>query len=525
MATDRPLRIALILLNPDEPPGWVARLAQEIARDDALRLCALVTPGQKRRRVRTNRAFSLLQRAEVALTARRPPVDVAAFHMLVSHLPRLQSHDEADLTACKVDILLDLSGDFGLSVATSAAAHGVWFTDATSTIAGAAGLKPLLGQEAVSVINLFRRTAHQGVPAQIAAAAVDGKFIAARNSWFLEEKSVALILRELRRCARDGQPGKGCEGVAFVVPAAPSYAELLRYLAQMLGKLLARGFEAVAERLRMRPGMFHLRVEQEESLILFAPEMGQKTRPADNSFYADPFLVQHAGTDWCLFERYDYAERRGAIWAGQLKGDQVVGMRRAIDPGYHLSFPFPIEHEGELFVMPESCAMRRLEVWRCVVFPDQWELHATALEGSMIADSALLELDGEWWIFANMASDPFGDISSEMHLYRTSGPDLAWVEPHRLNPVVFDSRMARNAGRVHRIGDALYRPAQDNSHGKYGYGLQIMRIETVGEDEYREHSARHVRPDFGTGVIGIHHIDRLGDRVIFDVRERLGGIA
>ena len=52
-----------------------------------------------------------------------------------------------------------------------------------------------------------------------------------------------------------------------------------------------------------------------------------------------------------------------------------------------------------------------------------------------------------------------------------------------------------------------------------------MRIEAVDDLEYRERSARHVKPDFDPRVIGIHHIDRLGDRVVFDVRERIGGVA
>ena len=525
MASRQPLRIALVLADPDDPPAWVVRLVEDIADDGALLLCAIVGPDPPRRRAKPNRLFQTLQRLEVAFAAKRPPVDTYFYQDRIATLPRMLRDAESRLASCKPDVILDLSGNHGLTVPAAVARHGVWFTDATSTIPGAAGLKPLLEESAISPINLFRRTAQQPVPALIAAAAVDGKFIAARNEWFLAEKSVALILRELRRCERDGKPRSGREGALFVAPGVPSHTELLRYCARLAEKLVQRGFEAIAQRLRMRPGMFHLRVEQEQSLTLFAPQLGKKTRPDDNSYYADPFLVERDGESWCLFERYDYAARRGSIWAGRLEADRIVEMRSAIDPGYHLSFPFPIEHGGELFVMPEACTNKRLEVWRCVNFPDEWELHATALEGTMIADSALAEIDGEWWIFANIATDPFGDVSSELHLYRTSGPDLAHVEPHRLNPVVFDSRMARNAGRIHRVGDKLFRPAQDNSHGTYGYGLQIMRIDAVGAEEYREHSARHVVPDFDSGVIGIHHIDRLGDRVIYDVRERLGGVA
>lgn len=523
--TGQTLTIALVLADPTAPPAWIVRLVDEIDRDDHLSLCAVIGPDPPRRRRPANKTYSLVHRLEAALAARRPPVDIAAWQSLTEGQPILTAECDEDLAALAPDILLDLSGNHGLTVSASTARHGVWFTDATSTVPGAPGIRPLVEDSPVSTIQLFRRTGQQPVPSLVARAAVDGKFIAARNAWFLEEKSVGLILRELRRCARDGRARKGSEGALFVPPVAPTHAELAEYLPRMVLRLVERGIEAVAQKLRMRPGMFHLRIEQEDSLVLFSPEHGEATRPQDNSYFADPFLVERDGESWCLFERYDYATRHGAIWAGRVDGDRVTDIQPAIDPGYHLSFPFPIEHQGELFVMPESCAKRRLEVWRCTGFPDRWELHATALEGTMVADSALLEVDGEWWIFANVSTDPFGDVSSELHLYRTSGPDLAWVEPHRLNPVVFDSRMARNAGRIHRIGDALYRPAQDNSHGTYGYGLQIMRIESMSDTDYRERSTRHVRPGFAPGVIGIHHIDRLGDKVIFDVRERMGGMA
>ncbi|MGB5076714.1 MAG: hypothetical protein WBO17_04465, partial [Sphingorhabdus sp.] len=107
--------------------------------------------------------------------------------------------------------------------------------------------------------------------------------------------------------------------------------------------------------------------------------------------------------------------------------------------------------------------------------------------------------------------------------FRADGPMLEKLEPHLLNPVVFDSRCARNAGRIWQRDGVFYRPAQDNSHGTYGYGLNLMRIEKMTMDRYSESLARHIAPTFKRGIIGSHHIDILDNRIVFDIRYRYGG--
>lgn len=66
----------------------------------------------------------------------------------------------------------------------------------------------------------------------------------------------------------------------------------------------------------------------------------------------------------------------------------------------------------------------------------------------------------------------------------------------------------------------MFRPSQDNSHGTYGYGLNIMEIEALDMDRYQERLVRHITPREVPGTIGIHHIDVLDGQVIFDVRKR-----
>lgn len=518
-----PLRVVLVLSEPDTPPGWIVRLTERIHGRSEIEICAVAAaPGAIRHRSVGYNLFRWMHRLELKAGAGRVPSETDVPGGLWRDLPQIAADDEQALAALEPDIILDLSGNHGRGLSPALARHGVWFTDATDTSPGLAGLRPLLYGAPVSPITLFRRTHKQPIPEAIASAGVNIKFIAARNGVFMAEKSVTLILRELRRVAAGLPPLQLASDVLFVAPAAPGLLDALAYLGRMSGELVRRAWQIFYERLGLRPGMFCLNLI-EGDLLKFNPARARAVNPQGNCYHADPFLWQRGDETWCFFETFDYPTGTGHISAGRLESGGLVDIRTVLNPGYHVSFPFLFEHDGELFMMPESCATRRIELWRCTGYPDFWELHSTVLEGSNPADSMLAQIGGQWWLFTNLSDDPFGDMSSELHLFRADSPMLERLEQHPLNPVVFDSRCARNAGRILVRDGVLLRPAQDNSHGIYGYGLNLMRIEELTMETYRESLARTIAPTFKRGIIGCHHIDVLGDLIVFDLRHRLGG--
>ena len=509
-----PIRIAVRVAQASSVPRWVARILEGIAQTDGLECCALL-------RTPTGRATSVpfpvraWLNVEAMLAARAAPVPMDR-----SRHGWVELEGSAGLAALGPDVILDLTGLGGRDIDPETARHGVWFPDCVSEEPGLAGLRSLLRRDSINPLTLFRTT-EGGAVLTIACGAVNPKYLAARNDLFLKEKSVALILRELRRLALTGSvPDVGRR--LFEPFAAPGLREFAAYAVRASRESLRRLAEKFLARMGFRPGMFEIS-SLAGDFPDFDPGVARATTPVDNVYQADPFLWQRDGEDYCFFETYDYRTAKGHISVGQFDRGRLTDIRTAICTDYHLSFPFLFEHAGELFMMPESCAKKRIEVWRCTCFPDQWDLHSTAMEGVTAADSSLVEIDGSWWLFTNISSDPFGDTNSELHLFQVDGPDLGKITPHPLNPVQFDARYARNAGRVIRHEGALLRPAQENSHGTYGYGLNLMRIEEVSMDRYCEGVLRRIEPNFGPGLIGCHHLDVRGDLIVFDTRRRIGG--
>ena len=149
-----------------------------------------------------------------------------------------------------------------------------------------------------------------------------------------------------------------------------------------------------------------------------------------------------------IVEEKLYASGRGHIAcltldaSGRLLKHQVALQREV-----HLSYPFIFEHAGQLFMLPETAASRTVELYRCVQFPNQWELHATLMRDVYAVDATLLQHQGRFWLFANI-KEPGGSSLNALHLFWSADPfSQAWT-PHPRNPVVADVRSTRPAGRI-----------------------------------------------------------------------------
>ena len=56
------------------------------------------------------------------------------------------------------------------------------------------------------------------------------------------------------------------------------------------------------------------------------------------------------------------------------------GPRTVLERPYHLSYPFVFEHEGELLMLTGDDGSGQGGLYRCVRFPDEWELDTTLVD-------------------------------------------------------------------------------------------------------------------------------------------------
>ena len=234
-------------------------------------------------------------------------------------------------------------------------------------------------------------------------------------------------------------------------------------------------------------------------------------------FWADPFLLKFKGEYYGFFENYSFKEKKGKISCGRIVGNTITDVIDVLDLEYHLSYPYVFSEGGEIFMMPEASSNKRLEVYKCIEFPNKWELFSTAFEGEKVADAFFYDdINNHKWLFLNKSSLPNSCRTSNLYIYKVDSLKLNTIVPHKQNPVLIDSRVARNGGAIFSYKNKIFRPSQRNTHGNYGGRLNINEIEKLSLEEYYEKPVKIVKPDFYKGLKAIHHLHQNEDLFVFD---------
>lgn len=547
----QPLRIGLLAPASGEFAKWELRLFEHLVNDPRFEIAALIVDGRptpprvtlKDKLLQKSLPRRILQKFVNNLDRRglsREPGKAS---------PRLQAalqnaktiavnperrrfvdlfttEDSERIRALDLDVLL--RHEFGIikGPVLQAARHGIWsFHHADNRVnrGGPPGFWETLNNAPVT-----------GATLQVLTPELDGGHViarcwrttlpnAARNQQAIFELSVSLIWRELQRLARDGKietkPSELYDGPLFVTPGT---RDLLRYCTKRVRNMANGAMYQWRKKRRLRPNMWCLALGRGD--IQTASLWRTKEIPTpDNMFWADPFLFEKEKKTYVFFEEYDYSIERAWISFGLLEDGIFTYQGKAIDAGYHMSFPFIYEHEGETYLIPETTSKNRLEIWRATSFPSDWTLAATKLEGANIADPVLHHHEGQWYLLANVCQTDDHDYCNELHVFMVDGPLLNEITPHPQNPVVIDSRTARNGGRMFTRDGRLFRPSQNNSYGVYGYGLNIMEVLELSPTNYRETVHRKAEPNFRKDVVALHHVDTLGDLFVMDMVRKVGG--
>jgi hypothetical protein len=206
-------------------------------------------------------------------------------------------------------------------------------------------------------------------------------------------------------------------------------------------------------------------------------------QPAD-WFYADPLLFEHRGRHFVFMEGFPYATGKGVIAVSRLESDgSMSAPETVLERPYHLSYPFVFSSLGQIFMIPETCGNRTIELYRCERFPDRWVLDTVLMEDVEAADATVLEHSGRLWMFVNLASRGLW-LDTELHLFHSEDARGPW-RPHPLNPVVSDVRRARPAGPIWEEEGRLIRPTQDCTPG-YAFATSFQTITTLTTEDYAE---------------------------------------
>lgn len=507
----QPVRIVLVVDRSAALADYQALLIERLRAEETVELVGKVAGKRKRASANIPILAKAVLAVEKALVRQQiTPVDTRTARQILDSLPTL------DADAVSFDLALGLGDHSLLPEDLRSARFGEWALSfegsaAPDQIAICSDIrsKPRVRVEIVvrtaedAAPRSLRRTSYNPKP----GAVLTGAFIAEKAVLFLLHTvrmfaDATLVLPELRAALPRAEPPGPVEIATY-------WVAFVRTSAWKLSEKWRSRYNSAREYWRVSFGTGSLTELQFQDASEY---------PACSHVMADPFLFEHQGEIWMFYEAMNANERAGWIEAVRLAPPGTTPPAVALQCAYHLSFPFVFRFKNDIFMMPETQQANRLEIWRATDFPTGWTLHATAFEGQQLAESSMFCADdGQWWLLTNLSDHhSFQDHSSELYLYAVDGPDLTSIRPHACNPVVIGSDTARNGGAIIRHQGRLFRPAQNNSYGIYGYGLNLMEIVRLDATGYEERLVRAFTPTDKPGSVALHHLSVSANHYVFD---------
>lgn len=433
------------------------------------------------------------------------------------HGQYFSAQDIARIRAHRPDVLLRFGFNILRGDVLEAATHGVWsfhHGDEEHYRGGPPGLWELLRGEPVMGAVLQRltekldggRILHKGWFGVVDHSLRETVDTVLRHSasW------PALVMRRI--LAGDPEAAQGRQsGTTAPVLRYPGNLTFLRFLVVQLRNKLRFHRASLTRHEEWNIGVLnqpiHRLLEEKPSLnVRWLPA------PAERSFRADPFGFTDAeGQLHVLYEKYDHARAKGEIARLRPKRDNVLKRSRTLlDLPQHLSYPFVLQHEGRICVIPEQAALGCVQLYVLDEALSRMDPVATLLEEPLY-DPTPVHWNGRWWLFGTKA--PL--TNTELFLYHAAdlhGPYL----PHPLNPVKTDVRSARPAGTPFVHHGVLHRPGQDSSL-TYGGRVVFHRVLELSPTAFREVAVRTVGPITNSAYSkGLHTVSAVGDVTLVD---------
>lgn len=544
------MKIGILIKEFEALSNWELRIIKEIINNSSLELALLIQDGRegnnnpktlknklkrlfKSKNIVGKILFNFHEKIENKIFTEKPTVNKRKIIQNLNKVDKIKVKPERkgfldifnknDIDKIKkynLDIILRHEFNIIRGEILNVAKYGIWsFHHADNSInrGGPPGFwEIILNQPSVGV------TLQQLTPELDGGLVIDKSFFNrhwsfAKTNHLILEASVSMLFKNIKNLQQGNFNTKKSPVYYNPLYKVPDFGITIKYIIKFYFKLITKIIEKINYKIfGIRYACWTLFIGKGDFLNSTLFRLKPVKLPK-NEFWADPFIFNYNDENYIFFENYDYRTKKGKISCGKVVKNKLVEVGDVLEKDYHLSYPFIYEENGDIFLMPETNENNRLEIYKCKKFPNQWELYTTAFEGEKVADAFFYKDKNEIkWLFVNKQADINTPMDSELFIYKVNSQDLKKIEPHKNNPVIINSKIARNGGAIFEYEGDIYRPSQANIEGIYGRALNINKIDKLTIDEYSENTIVTTYPNFHKGLISMHHLHQKNNLFVID---------
>ena len=347
------------------------------------------------------------------------------------------------------------------------------------------------------------------------------KFFWKHNESFIKEKSVQIVLKNLRNIYNNKnikfKLSKSTSKTKYY--SNPKFYHLFFYIIKKYPYFIFKKLIRLFIPINLFFNKWKICEIKNNNFKNFEKNTNRKIFPSPfYQYWADPFYFKNGRKEYLFFENYNLLTMRGKISCAEIFQGNLTNVTDVIKKDYHLSYPNIFRLGKKILMIPETAEKKRVEIWTCVKFPEKWKLFKTIFKNESWVDvNFFKDRKGNKWLFGNKSNDKYFDHNSELYIYKVQDNNFNKLIPHKKNPVIIDSRIARNAGKIfYNIKGELIRPSQINIYERYGYGLNLNKISKLTLNDYQEVKIKKITANKNSRLSGIHHFDQGNEKIYVD---------
>ncbi|MBJ8377523.1 hypothetical protein I6M86_13290 [Citrobacter cronae] len=228
------------------------------------------------------------------------------------------------------------------------------------------------------------------------------------------------------------------------------------------------------------------------------------------TFQADPFIVEKADKLYVFYEAFSFRNSKGTLRCRVLDRELAeiddVKLEGFDDLRCHLSFPFLIHINDQLFMIPESSERKEVILFQSVEFPARWKKIKVLISDTELTDNVFLTINETCYLLSTTMDNEIIIHSAENIFgeWQRIAPSLKVSNHHH-----------RGAGAPYLVDNKMYFLTQECTPETYGKSIYIKELVALNDTVFDESLIEKINSSINHSD-GVHTLNFSNNYIVYD---------